>query len=140
MMTLQPDPVPVSQSELERLFQLLAFVTNANAVADRMTALQQKFEESAVVIAEAEAATAELEKRQTAQDAAMKRASEDHAGQIAERQQAFDDECARRESDLQARSLALDAALARASADEKAAAESRVDLEARIAKIRAAAA
>jgi chromosome segregation ATPase len=132
-----PADLPVTLETLQNLVSLLA---NPDATKQRITEMQTATATLQQAIDEQKTQMAAFAVAEASHQEAINAATDEHAAKLAADQAAFNSECARRKSELDARDAELSQLQARAQADAEAAEVLRADLEARLAHIKAAAA
>jgi hypothetical protein len=129
---------PVNEGVADAFFNLLALVSNPEAVKARVKQIVDAQTEAQAFLEAAKAELLALEQARKEHPQALKKERAAHDRDLADAKEKFDRECAEESGKIRASRAETDRLLARARADAAAAAELKANLEARVAKMKAA--
>jgi hypothetical protein len=136
MLSLLPGQPIGDQSELGRLFSLINFISDREAVAARIVEIKKAADDSATIISTADAVKADIEKERGALQ--VERVQVEN--QLAADREAFDADCAAREEALTEREADIARLTAEVQRERDEAARITSDLNSRLERVKAAAA
>jgi len=136
MNPLNPTLPPLAQGDIASFFALIALVTDPKACAERLTEIAQKESTAAETIKQSEVVKAEI----AADRAALAAERKKQATQLAADRQAFQAQCDQREQQINERVKATEKLNAEAQATRAEAMKIKADLQARLDRVKSAAA
>jgi hypothetical protein len=136
MLSLLPSQPIGDPSELGRLFSLINFISDREAVEARIVEIKKAADDSAAIISTADAVKADIEKAREAMQAEHAQAED----QLAADREAFESNCAAREEALTERETDIARLTAETQRERDEAARITSDLNSRLERVKAAAA